>query len=191
MIISLLALVAAQSAPSPAAVAAPCELKGVSAVDLVALRVAILDQATNGTPKPATAQATMQAIEANAATCQEGSDPKADRAAVEVASARLSADTVAEKLAADGVDMTKVAAEVEKTDKPILEALVARKMDAEGVDDLRKRVTAAAGDAPGEETERLLGFYAFNTARVAVGVPAPIVVSPAADTPKPAKPVER
>ena len=190
MIISILAVLAAQPAADPKP-AAPCELQGISALDLVALRVAILDQATNGTPKLATAQATMQAIEAKAATCQEGSDPKADRAAIEVASARLSADTVAEKLSADGIDMAKVAAEIEKTDKPILQALVSRQMDAEGVDDLRKRVTAVAGDAPSEETERLLGFYAFNAARVAIGIPAPVVVSPPADTSKPTKPVER
>lgn len=186
MIISALALLAAQ----PAA-ATSCELEGVPALDLVALKVAILEQAMSGTPKPATAEATMRTIETKAATCNEGDDPVSDRAAVAVAAARLAADTVAEKLAAEGVDMARVAAEVEKTDKPILEALVAKKMDAEGVDSLRERVTAAAGDDPSDEIRRLLGFYTFNAARVALGVPAPVVAPAPAPTSKPKKVEER
>lgn len=186
MILSAMALLAAQPAPAP-----PCELRGISAVDLVALRVAILDQAQHGTPKPASAETTMNAIEAKAAACHKGESPAAARAAVEVAAARLAADSVAEKLASDGVDMARVAGEVEKTDKPILQALVARKMDAEGVDALRQRVTAIAGDAPSEETERLLGFYAFNAARVIVGIPAPVVSAAPVVAPKPRTPVER
>lgn len=186
MIISALALLAAQ----PAA-ATPCELEGVPALDLVALKVAILEQAMTGTPKPATADATMRTIETKAAACNEGDDPASDRAAVAVAAARLAATTVAEKLSAEGVDMARVSAEVEKTDKPVLEALVAKKMDAEGVDGLRERVTAAAGDAPNDEIRRLLGFYAFNAARVALGVPAPVVAPAPAATSKPKKVEER
>ena len=53
----------------------------------------------------------------------------------------------------------------------MLEAFVARRFDAVGVEDLGERVTAAAGADPSPEIRRLLGAYAFNAARVALATP--------------------
>lgn len=185
LFMSVAALAAAQPAAKPR-----CELRGIPAVDLVALRVAILDQAQHGTPRPEAATATMTAIETKAVACNKTKNAAAETASAGIAASRLVAETIAEKLAADGVDMAKVAGVVEKTDGPVLEALVARKTDAAGVDELRERVMAVAGADPSEETRRLLGAYTVNAARARVGAPAAAVAGPV-ETVKPKAPVER
>lgn len=177
MILSAFLLAAVQPA------APRCEMEGIAAVDLVALRVAELDRVMNGTARPASADATLRKIETKAAECQPGSDAALDKTAAELAVASFAADTIGEKLAADGVDMVKVGAEVTKTERPVLEAFVAKRFDAVGVDRLGERVIAAAGSDASEQVRKLLGAYTVNAARVALGASAPPKTKP--------KPVER
>lgn len=166
MTLALLALTAAQP-EAPAA----CELEGVSDLDLVALRVAMVEQIESGTARPASADATLKAIETKAVACHPGDDAEADRNAATVAVARLTADAIGEKLSADGVDMAKVRAELAKTDRPVLEAFVAKKFDTPGVADMGERVTGVAGSDAPPAVRKLLGAYAFNAGRVTLAAP--------------------
>lgn len=166
---TLLALLAAPAAAQSSPPPAPCELKGIPRTDLVKLRVAMVEQLTAGTPRPASAAATLKTIETKAAACNPGGDLAADKAASDLAIARFTADTIAEKLAADGVERAKIDVAISETEPSVLDALVAKRFEAPGVSALADRVTAAAGESPSEQTRKLLGAYTFHAARVARG----------------------